>query len=278
MKKKVKLKLKKDRKDIRLHLIRKINHVKYRIYNPGGNKTALIINQNYSKEEIKYINNFILNKYKYVEQVGFINKGKYELNMAGGEFCVNATRCAIWKYLKGRKGKIKIKVSGRDELIEGGIDKNNNVFAILKINKNINELIEKKDKYKVVNLNGISLLVLKEKESIKYLDKANEMKEKTKNILSKLNLKNKAEGVILQIENKIYPIIWVKSINTVYLETACGSGSLASAIIKYETSNEKKFNILQPSGYYLNIKLNIKENFLISAKITGKMGGYNYES
>lgn len=43
-----------------------------------------------------------------------------KLEMAGGEFCVNATRCAIWKYLNKTTGNILMQVSGCKELIEGG--------------------------------------------------------------------------------------------------------------------------------------------------------------
>lgn len=271
MKKKVKLKLKKDRKDIRLHLTRKINHVKYRIYNPGGNKTALIINKNYSKEEIKCINNFILNKYKYVEQVGFIRTDKFELEMAGGEFCVNATRCAIWRYLKGKDGTIKIKVSGMKETIEGGI-KGKNVYANIPIRKESSEIIRVIKGYKIVNLDGISFAVLEEKDSKEYLKlKEKEIKKRCKNILNKVNLKKDAVGIILQKKEQIYPVIWVKSINTLYLETACGSGSLAMAIIKNQKENKRKFKILQPSGSYLKIELKIKNNVLISAIVSGEM-------
>ena len=40
----------------------------YKIYNTGGNKTAIIMGDNYSKEEIKKINDVILAQNKDVEQ------------------------------------------------------------------------------------------------------------------------------------------------------------------------------------------------------------------
>ena len=119
---------------------------KYKILNPGGNRTALVINNNYSDYEKKIINNIILKENKDVEQVGFINYKSKNLEMAGGEFCVNATRCAIWEYLNHNFGKLNIKVSGCKELIVGGIDKQGNVYAKIKINKKISDVITTKEK------------------------------------------------------------------------------------------------------------------------------------
>ena len=92
---------------------------------------------------------------------------------------------------------ILIQVSGCKELIEGGIDRENNVFA--KIMKNI-------------------------------------------------DTEQKAIGGILLEEFKecfkIYPIVWVKTIDTLYYETACGSGSLAVTIYKNYITNKSNFEIL----------------------------------
>ena len=76
---------------------------KYKILNPGGNKTALVEGLDFSKEERVKVNNIILEDNKDVEQVGFIDRSKRKLEMAGGEFCMNATRCAIYEFLE-KKG------------------------------------------------------------------------------------------------------------------------------------------------------------------------------
>ena len=89
----------------------KILKIVYKVLNPGGNKTAIVFGNNYNKEERKIINTEILRNNKDVEQVGFISEKENKLEMAGGEFCVNATRCAIWEYLKGKRGKIRLEFS-----------------------------------------------------------------------------------------------------------------------------------------------------------------------
>lgn len=63
--------------------------INYKILNPGGNKTAIVIGNKYSKKEKKQINDKILNQNLDVEQVGFIDAKENKLEMAGGEFCVN---------------------------------------------------------------------------------------------------------------------------------------------------------------------------------------------
>ena len=82
---------------------------------PMKNKIqALKIADKFRKQKInvdiemneKKINDFIMKKHKNVEQVGFINiNGIKELQMAGGEFCENATRSAAYSYLNGKQGK-----------------------------------------------------------------------------------------------------------------------------------------------------------------------------
>ena len=81
-----------------------------------------------------------MKKHTNIEQVGFINnKGKKELQMAGGEFCGNATRSAAYNYLKGTQGKIQICVNSKDK-ITAGVDKNKNAWSEIPLYKNIPSL------------------------------------------------------------------------------------------------------------------------------------------
>lgn len=91
-------------------------------------------------------------------------------------------------------------------------------------------------------------------------------------------------GIILLEKNneklKIFPIIWVKTIDTLFYETACGSGSLAAAIYKNYTENISSFEILQPSGYSINVKLNVNNDYIeyaiVSRKVIEENGGIKY--
>ena len=265
-----------------------MKNFKYKILNPGGNKTALVINNNYSDDEKKIINNIILKENKDVEQVGFISEKYKNLEMAGREFCVNATRCAIWEYLNHNFGKLNIKVSGYKEMIGGGIDKQGNVYVKIKINKKFSDVITIKEKLNFVELDGILLAAINEDNSKEYINdlKINPQKTKIKlkEIMKKINSPQNAVGIILTEKKgkgiQIYPIIWVKTIDTLFYETACGSGSLAVAIYKNYIENIKDFKIIQPSGYSFKVNLDVNLDYIKDATIYGKVieenGGIKY--
>lgn len=253
--------------------------IEFEILNPGGNKTALVIGNEYSDEERKIINAKILNENKEVEQVGFISKIENQLEMAGGEFCVNATRCAIWEYLNGKNGEMEIKVSGCKSKIIGGITEQRQVYVNLPIHKKMNDLIEKKGKFNLVKLDGILLGVVDEETSKDEIEKLKNdeqiAKLEFKKMMQTFNTSEKAVGIILlekeKTKIKINPVIWVKTIDTLYYETACGSGSLATAIYKNSTQGIEKLEIMQPSGYSISINLDKKQDVVEKARITGKV-------
>ena len=264
----------------------------YKILNPGGNKTALVIGDTYSNIERKTINDIILKENNDVEQVGFISRVGNKLEMAGGEFCINATRCAIWEYLNNtnRKAnkKINIKVSGCEKAIEGGIDMTGNVYAKIEINKRIPDFVALNDKFNYINLDGILHAVVDEENSKEYIkqlmNNQAEAKRRLKNIMKIFDTTQNAVGIILleKVEEKlkIFPIVWVKTIDSLFYETACGSGSLAVAIYKNYVKGTKSFRIIHPSGYTIEVSLQENLGYVKEATISGKVieekGGFKY--
>lgn len=243
--------------------------VYFKIYNPGGNKTALVYENNYTKQDISTINNYILESYPQIEQVGFISKKDKYLMMAGGEFCVNATRSTIYEFLDGNDGEISISVSGTNDKINGWI-KNNNVFVKMDFKNVINPIsINSPNKALnayIVKLEGIEHIIIDYSTSKNYITLTeNKLKDFCKEILSNFESNEKAIGVIFleKVNNttKIYPIVWVRSIDTLYCETACGSGTIAAFTYLYNNNKNNTASILQPSGYYLDVE---KENNLIT--------------
>ena len=254
-------------------------NIKYKIYNPGGNKTALVIGNEYTKNEKKVINNTILQDNKDVEQIGFISTKENKLEMAGGEFCANASRCAVWEYLNGKKGEILLDVSGISQAIIGGITENKEVFIKMSVNKRINNILKNGVTFSFIDLDGILITIIDEINSKEYLDELRKNDKETKNKLKEImkNFKSdkKAVGIILLEKEKgklkINPIVWVKEIDTLFYETACGSGSLATAIYEYDTEGIEKIDILQPSGYSINVKLELEKDIIKNAIISGKV-------
>lgn len=243
-------------------------NIEYEIYNPGGNITALVINKNYNKKEIKDINDYLLKKYKQVEQVAFLDIDKNNLKMAGGEFCVNAARCALYYNIKIFN---KDEITFLDKRIKGKI--NNNYISIkYDINKNIKDII-KTNARTIVYLEGISIVIL-DKETNDLLLKQKSM-NKIKTILKDLDINDKAVGIVLIDEYSINPFIWVKDIDTLYNETACGSASIATALYYYLKTNKKEYRIMQPSKEELEIKLNIKNCILKEIEIKGVIKNEN---
>lgn len=83
--------------------------VNYKILNPGGNKTAIVIGNEYSTKDKKEINDEILKENPEVEQVGFIDTKESKLEMAGGEFCVNRDKMCYMAIFKRNTRKTRNK-------------------------------------------------------------------------------------------------------------------------------------------------------------------------
>lgn len=271
------------------------SNVEYKIYNPGGNKTGLVEDKNYTDYDKKKINEYILNKNKDIEQVGFISKlnGINYLEMAGKEFCINASRCAAYKFLNGNKGSVNFKVSGATEILTGKIEKENTVFVDLKINKLSKDFVISDtdvldENIKIVNLDGITQIIINEEKSKKYISKLKLDEEKTKQELKELIIKiekaisekdylisKQAVGIVL-LENedgktKINPVVWVRQTDTLYYETSCGSGSIATGIYKYLETKNKEYEIKQVSGYSVFVKIDAKDMKINNVEVSGEV-------
>ncbi len=246
---------------------------KYNIYIPSGNPTILVEGICYDKERRKEINDYLLNKYNFVEQVGFVNGdiNKPMLLMSGGEFCGNAARSAIYYYLKGKDGELDIDILGVNVSLKGGINgKNvwvNMPIDNISIDKGINNT-------SIIKMPGISHIICDYKENLK-------LEEYSKFLIKSNNLLDEpAVGVmyIKRINSNIYltPYVYVQEINTWFKETACGSGTTAVGI--YETFRLYKsvsLDIVQPSNNIINIKTILYNDKVIKATISGCVEFYN---
>lgn len=239
--------------------------VKYIIYNPAGNITALIIGDKYTAEQKRIINNEIMMKEPKVEQVGFLSKEDIKLTMAGGEFCGNATRCAVSYYIKKQKS---LEIQINNQKLQAGMDENENIWCEIPIEKY--EIVKlDKNVYKVV-LKGITIIVVKNIEENK------DLKQKAQEIIICYNVDDEAVGVMFANEIKeyieIYPVVWVKSINTLFLENACGSGTIGVTMLEtYLTKKSNKYSIKQPSEEFLDTEITIKNNIITKAILKGKI-------
>src|SRR6185369_17666614 len=96
--------------------------IKVTILKPAGNDTALVEGIPARKDR-KKINDKIMQLFPKVEQVGFYKTTRTpRMEMAGGEFCGNATRSFAYLFFKGKKNKGLFKASGVSQFLNAGIN------------------------------------------------------------------------------------------------------------------------------------------------------------
>ena len=202
----------------------------------GGNSTALV----YECPDSERINTS-KNLLKSVEQVGFIEDTEPpELTMMGDELCINGTT-ALASTLK-KAGQLK--TSGLQQLVE--YENNERVTTL---NLSI--------PYK---LEGNEVLF----EGIGYLVNQGDLEgiPTKKELLLQCQSHNlPAFGYILLKENKITPYIYVRSVDSLVKETACGSDSIVASI----TSGISE--IIQPTGKSITVKIGKNNRVTISAEV-----------
>ena len=250
---------------------------------PGGNDTALIYGNPDNQTRIK-INQEILKRYNNIEQVGFYklnNKSNFaSLTMAGGEFCGNAARALAFLILKGKEGNLNLRVSGSTKVLEARVLENGQVSCQIPIYKTFSSVKEIGENLYLVKLRGIKFLITKQSKS----SNTAELKSLAKSMLARNNLltTGKASGVIFtntlsDSKVAIKPIVWVRKIQTLFLETACASGSSCIAMLLAKKSNaaEVEISVEQPSEKILKVTVCKYNNGFLSCVICGPVEKIN---
>ena len=259
------------------HCEASVSNVEYSIYRPAGNDTAFVYGLEYTQMQRKELNDAIMAKHSNVEQVGFIElNNKPELQMAGGEFCGNATRSAAFVYLKGKPGSLQMFVNSKD-LINAGVDEDGKAWCEIPLYHGTDVITEKEPGIFVVKMNGMVTVVIQEEASKKYLENKDNLKAIGMDFIHKYHLEDseavgvmfceKVEGVI-----KINPIVWVKAIKTLFYETACGSGTTATCMVEAFNKNQSvRVDILQPSGLIITADITYIDGDFKKATILGNV-------
>ena len=133
----------------------------------------------------------------------------------------------------------------------------------------------------IIKIKGITHIVIEDNSIIKKYNK-DELKNYSYKILKDNNLLNKKAAGVLYINSidnntiEIIPIVYVKRINTLFFETACGSGTLAVGIyISYKRKESVNLSILQPSKEIIKVETIADYKKLYNARISGKVIEYN---
>lgn len=225
----------------------------YIIAAAGGNETAIqVLEKRMNRDFYEKVGSELMANTEHlgVEQMGFLIPSEMHFEMSGGEFCGNAARAVAILFaqhlnepefiftMSGFDGQVRAKVSFKNEIQA-------EVECFFK-DMNTSVQIFDTEKYgilKIVDLGGIVHVIVDQpfpKEKEEYTNIHNEIRA-----LLGLNERS-AVGVdwIEQTDSGIvmHPVVWVKSIDSFFYETACGSGSISVAAI----SGERQ--IIQPSG------------------------------
>ena len=254
------------------------NHfqVEYIKFIPGGNDTALVLNKNYSTDEKKVINDVVLEFDKSIEQVGFITTyDSPELQMAGGEFCGNATRSAAFYYQKGLPGTTNIIVNGND-VINAGVYENGDAWCEIPLYHGDDVILEKEEGIYQVRMNGMVSIVIQPNVAESYLKQKEQLKTFALDFIDKYKLNNNEAVGVMFLERadklKLHPVVWVRDINTLYYETGCGSGTTAVTMVEaYLKNQSQKLEIVQPSGLSITAEITVQNSKIIRAVISGKV-------
>lgn len=258
----------------------------FTILRPAGNDTALIDALVRNAKKRKKIADTLHTKYPNIEQVGFINNDptNAELIMTGGEFCGNATSSAAHLILKGKPGKIKIKVSGVKNKLLAGVTISGQGFSQMPVFSDESSIQPDPQNPEniLVHMEGITHYVDFNSDQIKGLT-IDEVKAKAREQMTEKGIDtNVACGIIyvkkIQEEFSIHPVVYVRDAGTLFYETACGSGTtalgLALAYKKGESIHE--LPIIQPSGMTINVSVNFDGKKVSYAQIQSSIQ-YVYE-
>lgn len=225
------------------------------IANPAGNITVFVRTRA-ERDDYTKIATQILEQFKEAEQVAFIKEKPSSIDafgrmeMSGLEFCGNASRtfALLMAQDNGLKGELKIpvEVSGIDEILNVTVNTETN-FTRIKMPNPLSVIDYEYEgiKSKAVDFGGIFHVILKN------IDLDMNLFEKIRDDVNQ-KFNPPAMGVMFWDENnrKLKPVVYVKDIDTTYLEGSCGSGTtaLSCAMGLERADGEHHFTVMQPAG------------------------------
>lgn len=218
----------------------------------GGNETVLQTVESRINDLGEQAGKALLYTYPNAEQAGLVDVDAKRLEMAGGEFCGNASAAAA-VLLANKSGKSTVRYSvsgfGGDVVAEVAVlDR-----SIYRVRTSFNDMKYKVKKFDhkgrqlgLVDMEGIVHTLIEgafPSSSYEFIHRK---------LVDELNLRNReAVGVIWYEQRarkiQINPVVWVRKVDTLYYESACGSGAIAIALC---TGGRK---IFQPTGEYIAI-------------------------
>lgn len=253
------------------------------IARPGGNDTAIVWD-NIPRRGQTEVAAAIQKNYPGVEQVMFIERNRETMRlrgqMAGGEFCGNATRSLGYLLLNGKDGTIDVEVSGATKPMTVTV-KNGQAMTEIPVRDDLSSVQILENGEKIVRLDGISHMITgPDQPTGQRLNAINDLearKAQVKMVLKEVGLDQEPASGVMVVSTRpdgklrLDPYVYVRDTGTLYYETGCGSGSTAIGLTKtIETDQSiEGLEILQPSGLPLIVTVDREENNFKQARVNG---------
>jgi len=218
----------------------------------SGNETAIQIIKGERAQADEQAGKALLHAYPTTEQAGLLYIDCNRLEMAGGEFCGNASAAAaVLLTNKSTEPTVRYSVSGFEgsvvaKIVSVDSDKYRVRTSFNTMNYKIEKIEYEGRQLSIVDMKGITHIL------IKSTFPATNYEATLRKLVDRLNLQAcEAVGVIWYKQQsekvKINPVVWVKKVDTLYYESACGSGAIAASLV---TGSRK---IFQPTGECISV-------------------------
>jgi diaminopimelate epimerase/GNAT superfamily N-acetyltransferase len=228
---------------------------------PSGNTTAVVFDQmldvNVNREKL---NRDVMEAWKEravsqpeIEQCCFVTlpydpRAVARVEMFGGEFCGNATRSVIQLLTAGADYQGMIEVSGVNRPLNFNVSAGS--VAVEMPLPQSGEIAKEVTEGTLVQLDGITQLVVRDRDI---------QKQQTPREMLYTLLKQDKYGLADQPAvgmtyynprtKKAEFAVWVNAVNTVFDETACGSGTCAIGVASaLQRKQNQRLEVIQPSG------------------------------
>jgi diaminopimelate epimerase len=243
---------------------------------PAGNITVFVLNPPDGKEErARAVKALMADPVLKAEQTGFVYppkdpSGLWRLEMAGGEFCGNASR-SFGLFVAGQSGlcgthTVMIKTSGLTEPVPVLVNtETKNAEIVIPGPVSQTEISFEGKRFPVYELEGITHIIA---ENIQADEKL------ARRLISSINEHNAALGVMFYDSAKkiMRPAVWVRETDTMVFESSCGSGSAALGVwaARGIEDGQREFDLAQPGGT-ITVRVGKEAGKITRLSISGKV-------
>ncbi len=247
---------------------------------PSGNTTAIVFDQLLDSDR-RALNAQIMQAWRdtspglpEVEQCCFVTlpqdrTATARVEMFGGEFCGNATRSVAWLVAKGQNSEGRLEVSGVERALAFRVQ--DSAVSLEMPLPDSCQLVRSVSEGSLVQLAGITQLVVTQPKG----------EQTPRQLLARLLEDNQynlriqpAVGVSYydHTSGKASFCVWVKEVDTIFDETACGSGTCAIGIALAASSKQSVcLDVTQPSGENIITETTCQGGAIVASSITGEV-------